>query len=110
MFVGECVRDQTPDSQEQEAKPNSREGKALLNLLKGMCLKHMDAPLAAEECFKSVLVSGPKLSYDTHLVPYTLLELALVYADTQRDQEAAQMLDQAKNYKDYSLQNRLHFR
>jgi len=97
--------------QEEEAKSNNREGICLLNLLKGMCLKHMGAPLAAEECFKSVLVSGHKLSYDAHLVPFTMVELALLtMQDTERHEEAAHMLDQAKNYKDYSLQSRLHFR
>jgi len=99
--------------QEEEAKHLDREGVCLVGLLKGMCLKHLGAPLAAEECFKSVLVAGGKLQADTHLVPFTTLELALLHLESgeqERRQEAARLLEQAKTYKDYSLQSRLHFR
>jgi len=98
--------------QEAEQGVQAKEARCLLLLLKGMCLKHLGAPLAAEECFKEVLVlgrSGGGLAHSNYLVPYTTLELALLLLETQ-SQEAGLLLEQAKNYKDYSLQSRLHFR
>ena len=88
------------------------EDECLLLLLKGVCLKYMSAPLAAEETFRSVLelVRSEPLKADKYLVPYATVELALLLLNTDT-QQAWDLLETAKNnYKDYSLQSRLHFR
>jgi len=94
-------------------EPFQLEDDCLLLLLKGMCLKYMSSPLAAEECFRQVLASGGQgqLKADKYLAPYATVELALLMIDTGDTQQAWQLLEVAKNsYKDYSLQSRLHFR
>ena len=91
------------------------EDDCLLLLLRGMCLKYMSAPLAAEECFRSVLEKTTKtqLQADKYILPYATVELALILMETSptsSSEEAWNLLETAKNYKDYSLQSRLHFR
>ena len=90
------------------------EDNCLLLLLKGMCLKYMSAPLAAEECFRSVLdkASREQLQADKYILPYATVELALILMDTPGSSadEIWSLLEAAKTYKDYSLQSRLHFR
>ena len=83
----------------------------LLLLLKGMCLKYMSAPLAAEECVRKVIANSGQLKVDKYLAPYATVELALLMIDSGDMAQAWQLLELAKNsYKDYSLQSRLHFR
>ena len=91
------------------------EDECLLLLLKGVCLKYMSAPLGAEETFRAVLEKTSKeaLKADKYLVPYATVELALLLLDNSGHdtEEAWALLEAAKNnYKDYSLQSRLHFR
>jgi len=90
------------------------EDECLLLLLRGMCLKYMSAPLAAEECFRNVIqkASHDQLQADKYLLPYATVELALILMEnsTNARDEAWELLETAKNYKDYSLQSRLHFR
>ena len=74
----------------------------------------MSAPLAAEETFRAMLdkTSAEPLKADRYLVPYATVELALLLlsSSNQDTEEAWSLLESAKNYKDYSLQSRLHFR
>lgn len=87
------------------------EDDCLLLLLKGMCLKYMSAPLAAEDCMRKVLAMAGQLKVDKYLAPYATVELALLMNDSGNTGEAWSLLELAKNnYKDYSLQSRLHFR
>jgi len=94
-------------------EPFQLEDDCLLLLLKGMCLKYMTAPLAAEECMRKVISGGgqSQLKADKYLVPYATVELALLLIDSGDMAQAWNLLELAKNnYKDYSLQSRLHFR
>ena len=62
---------------------------------------------------RKVLSKGcqSQLKVDKYLVPYATVELALLVMDTGDANQAWQLLELAKNnYKDYSLQSRLHFR
>lgn len=98
-----------------KARPEERmfqlEDECLLLVLKGVCLKYMSAPLAAEETFRLVLqkTSAEPLKADRYLLPYASVELALLLLQ-DNSQAAWELLETAKNYKDYSLQSRLHFR
>lgn len=83
----------------------------LLQLLKGLCLKHLGRFLQAELCFNQIIQSEKQLKYDHYLVPYTMYELGLLYKDKDDREKAIRFIEAAKNnYKDYSLESRLHFR
>ena len=88
------------------------ENSCLLLLLRGVCLRYMGAPLGAEDCLRQVIAAGPRLQADGYMAPYATVELALILLKTEeRREEAALLLETAKTqYKDYSLQSRLHFR
>jgi len=83
----------------------------LITLLKGMCLKFMNFPEQAEECFKFVINKQGQIIKDTYLIPYAQFELALKIKSDGQLSESLDLLEKTKNdYKDYMLQSRLHFR
>uniref|UniRef100_A0A672FPN6 Tetratricopeptide repeat protein 39B n=1 Tax=Salarias fasciatus TaxID=181472 RepID=A0A672FPN6_SALFA len=83
----------------------------LVQMLKGLCLKNLNRFLQAELCFTQVLSSESRIRYDHFLVPFTLYELGLLYKQQGDFTKAAAYMENAKNnYKDYSLESRLHFR
>ncbi|ELK29312.1 Tetratricopeptide repeat protein 39B [Myotis davidii] len=83
----------------------------LLKLLKGCCLKNLQRPLQAELCFSHVIQSEKLLKFDHYLVPFTLFELAFLYKSQGDIDKAFKALETARNnYKDYSMESRLHFR
>lgn len=87
------------------------DNRCLLNLLKGACLRQMNANLQAEECFKFVVDNGKKIKEDTFLVPFAIVELSLIEVDRLNYQKANYYLEDAKkNYTGYSLESRLHFK
>lgn len=83
----------------------------LVKLLKGLCLKYLGKVLEAEEYFSYIHLNEKKIKYDHYLIPNALLELALLYLEYDRKEEAAKLLEWAKqNYKNYSMESRTHFR
>uniref|UniRef100_A0A2K6GU12 Tetratricopeptide repeat protein 39B n=1 Tax=Propithecus coquereli TaxID=379532 RepID=A0A2K6GU12_PROCO len=89
----------------------SVDDECLVKLLKGCCLKSLQRPLQAELCFNHVVESEKLLRYDHYLVPFTLFELAFLYKSQGEIDKAIKALETARNnYKDYSLESRLHFR
>ncbi|XP_048826477.1 LOW QUALITY PROTEIN: tetratricopeptide repeat protein 39B [Brienomyrus brachyistius] len=83
----------------------------LVQMLKGLCLKHLGRLLQAELCFTQVLSIEKRIRYDHYLVPYTLYELGLLYKQQGDVAKAIRHIENAKlNYKDYSMESRLHFR
>ncbi|KAG5844927.1 hypothetical protein ANANG_G00133340 [Anguilla anguilla] len=83
----------------------------LVQMLKGLCLKHLGRLLQAELCFTQVLSSERRIRYDHYLVPFTLYELGLLYKQQGDVAKATRFIENAKlNYKDYSMESRLHFR
>uniref|UniRef100_A0A6Q2X6E4 Tetratricopeptide repeat protein 39B n=1 Tax=Esox lucius TaxID=8010 RepID=A0A6Q2X6E4_ESOLU len=83
----------------------------LVQMLKGLCLKHLGRLLQAELCFTQVLSSERRIRYDHYLIPFTLYELGLLYKQQGDFIKATQYIENAKlNYKDYSMESRLHFR
>ncbi|XP_028998801.1 tetratricopeptide repeat protein 39B [Betta splendens] len=83
----------------------------LVQMLKGLCLKHLGRLLQAELCFTQVLSSEARIRYDHYLVPFTLYELGLLYKQQGDFTKATAYIENAKtNYKDYSMESRLHFR
>ncbi|XP_049846348.1 tetratricopeptide repeat protein 39B-like isoform X1 [Schistocerca gregaria] len=87
------------------------DNKALVLLLKGTCLRLMNTPLQAEESLNIVLSLEKKIKEDLYLIPYAMVELALLYRSQNDLSRAAQLLEDAKkNYTGYSLESRLHFK
>uniref|UniRef100_A0A4W6DHM4 Tetratricopeptide repeat protein 39B n=1 Tax=Lates calcarifer TaxID=8187 RepID=A0A4W6DHM4_LATCA len=83
----------------------------LVQMLKGLCLKHLGRLLQAELCFTQVLSSESRIRYDHYLIPFTLYELGLLYKQQGDFAKATTYIENAKtNYKDYSMESRLHFR
>lgn len=83
----------------------------LVQMLKGLCLKHLGRLLQAELCFTQVLSSESRIRYDHYLIPFTLYELGLLYKQQGDFTKATAYIENAKmNYKDYSMESRLHFR
>ncbi|XP_030630393.1 tetratricopeptide repeat protein 39B [Chanos chanos] len=83
----------------------------LVQMLKGLCLKHLGRLLQAELCFTQVLASEKRIRYDHYLIPFTLYELGLLYKQQGDFRKATRYIEDAKlNYKDYSMESRLHFR
>uniref|UniRef100_A0A9J7X9T3 Tetratricopeptide repeat protein 39B n=1 Tax=Cyprinus carpio carpio TaxID=630221 RepID=A0A9J7X9T3_CYPCA len=83
----------------------------LVQMLKGLCLKHLGRLLQAELCFTQVLSSEKRIRYDHYLIPFTLYELGLLYKQQGDCVKAMRFIEDAKlNYKDYSMESRLHFR
>uniref|UniRef100_A0AAY3ZYM4 Tetratricopeptide repeat protein 39B n=1 Tax=Denticeps clupeoides TaxID=299321 RepID=A0AAY3ZYM4_9TELE len=79
-----CPSEYTPDDQ------------CLVQLLKGLCLKHLGRLLQAELCFSQVLASEKRIRYDHYLVPFTLYELGLLYKQQGDVAKATRFIEDAK--------------
>ncbi|KAM9687482.1 tetratricopeptide repeat protein 39A isoform 2-T2 [Trichechus inunguis] len=89
----------------------SVDDECLVKLLKGLCLKYLGCVHEAEENFRSISANEKKIKYDHYLIPNGLLELALLFMEQGRNEEAIKLLETAKqNYKNYSMESRTHFR
>ncbi|EHB17723.1 Tetratricopeptide repeat protein 39A [Heterocephalus glaber] len=89
----------------------SADDECLVKLLKGLCLKYLGRVQEAEENFRSISANEKKIKYDHYLIPNALLELALLFMEQGRNEEAIRLLESAKqNYKNYSMESRTHFR
>ncbi|XP_039770650.1 tetratricopeptide repeat protein 39A isoform X3 [Ornithorhynchus anatinus] len=99
----------------------STDDQCVVKLLKGLCLKYLGNVAGAEECFVAVRAAEKKIKYDHYLVPNALLELALLFLDQGRHEDAIKLLVSAnpppvalprfrQNYKNYSMESRTHFR
>lgn len=87
------------------------DNEALVLLLKGACLRQMKHPLQAQDCLKRVIELQKSIKEDTYLVPYAMVELALLIQDQGNIQLAITYLEDAKkNFASYLLESRLHFR
>lgn len=87
------------------------DNRALILLLQGACLRHMGSPLQALECLETVISLQKEIIEDTYLVPYAIVELALIEWSNGNKEKAILALEDAKrNYTGYSLESRLHFR
>ncbi|XP_006864567.1 PREDICTED: tetratricopeptide repeat protein 39B [Chrysochloris asiatica] len=97
--------------QKENLNEYSTDDECLVKLLKGCCLKNLQRPLQAELCFNHIIQSEKLLKYDHYLVPFTLFELAFLYKNQGDIDKAIKVLETARNnYKDYSMESRLHFR
>ncbi|KAJ3614056.1 hypothetical protein NHX12_017633 [Muraenolepis orangiensis] len=85
--------------------------RCVVQLLKGLCLRQLGSLDEAELCFNHIISSEDQIKHDDYLVPFTAYELGLVYKQRGDTDKAVELLEQIKvNYKDYSMESRLHFR
>ncbi|KAF1452653.1 Tetratricopeptide repeat protein 39B, partial [Spheniscus demersus] len=68
----------------------------MLQLLKGLCLKHLGRLMQAELCFSKVIQSEKQVKYDSYLVPFTLYELGLLYKQQDEREKAIRYIETAK--------------
>lgn len=85
--------------------------KAVLLLLKGVCLRHLNSPLQALEALETVISLQKQIAEDTYTVPFAVVEIGLLEWDQGNTEKAIAALEDArKNYTRYFLEARLHFR
>ncbi|XP_008315392.1 tetratricopeptide repeat protein 39B [Cynoglossus semilaevis] len=83
----------------------------VVQLLKGLCLRHLDRLNEAERCFNHVIASENNIKHESYLVPFTIYELGLLHKQKGDIQAAIKVIENVKmNYKDYNMESRLHFR
>ncbi|XP_075888352.1 tetratricopeptide repeat protein 39B-like [Nelusetta ayraudi] len=83
----------------------------VVQLLKGLCLRHLGRLVQAELCFNYVISCEKEIKHDSYLVPFTTYELGLLHKQKGDISTAIAVIENAKaNYKDYSMESRLHFR
>ncbi|XP_078799416.1 tetratricopeptide repeat protein 39B-like [Oryzias latipes] len=83
----------------------------VIQLLKGLCLRELGFLDRAEDCFNHVISSEKDIKYDNYLVPFTMYELGLLHKQTGDVNKAIAVMERVKmNYKNYSMESRLHFR
>uniref|UniRef100_A0A673W7G6 Tetratricopeptide repeat protein 39B n=1 Tax=Salmo trutta TaxID=8032 RepID=A0A673W7G6_SALTR len=83
----------------------------MVQMLKGLCLRHLGRLDQAQLCFTRVISSENGIKHDRYLVPYSMYELGLLYKQQGDLGKATTTIKNAKlNYKGYSMESRLHFR
>ncbi|XP_064782645.1 tetratricopeptide repeat protein 39B-like [Oncorhynchus masou masou] len=83
----------------------------MVQMLKGLCLRHLGHLDKAQLCFTHVISSENRIKHDCYLVPYSMYELGLLYKQQGDLGKATTTIENAKlNYKGYSMESRLHFR
>lgn len=84
---------------------------ALVNLLRGLCNRHLGEYAKAEECFIEVYELESRIEQDTWIVPHNLMELAIVKVELKQYDEAKKWIKLAKsNYTGYLHETIVHFR
>lgn len=62
-------------------------------------------------CLEESISLQKSIKEDTFIIPYAIVEIALIHIDQNRLDMAINFLEDAKkNYTGYSLESRLHFR
>ncbi|XP_012687139.2 tetratricopeptide repeat protein 39B-like isoform X2 [Clupea harengus] len=83
----------------------------VVQMLKGLCLRHLSRLPEAESCFTHVISNEKSIKYNDYLVPFAMYELGILYNQQGETKKAITYIENAKmNYKDYSMESRLHFR
>ncbi|XP_061685703.1 tetratricopeptide repeat protein 39B-like [Syngnathoides biaculeatus] len=107
----------TLEKAEEELKYDSNpsdyhlDDQCVVQLLKGLCLRQLGQLDQAMVCFNRVLSSESDLKHDNYLVPFTMYEMGLLHKQRGDIDKAVFMIESAKmDYKDYSMESRLHFR
>lgn len=74
------------------------DNKALVLLLKGACLRQMGSPLQALDCLENVIALQKEIVEDHYLVPYAIVELALIEWQNGNNEKAVLALEDVRYY------------
>lgn len=72
------------------------DNRAMLLLLKGACLRQMGSPLQALECLETTISLSKEIQEDHYIIPYAIVELALLEWDAGNNEKAILALEDAK--------------
>lgn len=72
------------------------DNRALLLLLKGACLRQLGIPLQGLECLEQAICLAKEIQEDSYIVPYAIVELALLEWDAGNNEKAILALEDAK--------------
>lgn len=72
------------------------DNKALILLLQGAVLRRMESPLQALECLEKVIAMQKEIIEDTYLIPYAIVELALIEWELGNREKAVLALEDAR--------------
>ncbi|XP_072239930.1 tetratricopeptide repeat protein 39B-like [Leuresthes tenuis] len=98
-------------SNDSAATEYQLDDQCVVQLLKGLCLRQLGRLDQAETYFNQVISRENDIKHDSYLVPYTMYELGLLHKQRGDINKAITVIENAKmNYKDYSMESRLHFR
>lgn len=83
---------------ESSMKPSKYDydNKALIYTLKGACLRHMGSPNQALDYFEKVIELQKHITEDNYLVPYSIVELAVIEWSFGNKEKAILALEDAK--------------
>ncbi|CAB3411270.1 unnamed protein product [Caenorhabditis bovis] len=82
----------------------------LYYFLKGVCLRHMKHYAQAEANLQKVIDNEQHIDAFTYLPPNATYEMALIRINEGFHTDGEKLLNVARSYKGYSLENKLHFR
>ncbi|KAI6196619.1 hypothetical protein M3Y94_01131000 [Aphelenchoides besseyi] len=82
----------------------------LYEFLRGTCFRILKEYEKADRCFSRVIANERTLTDHFYLVPNAVFEMAMIRADTKRQNDAIALLNKARSYRAYPLENKLHFR
>uniref|UniRef100_A0A8D3DAL0 Tetratricopeptide repeat protein 39B n=1 Tax=Scophthalmus maximus TaxID=52904 RepID=A0A8D3DAL0_SCOMX len=92
----------TLEKAEQQLKddPNPSEyhtdDECVVQLLKGLCLRHLGRLVQAELCFNHVISSENVIKHENYLVPFTMYELGLLHKQKGDFKTAVTVIENAK--------------
>lgn len=72
------------------------DNRALLLMLKGSCLRQMGSPLVGLECLEKAISLQKDIVDDNYIIPYSIVELALIEWETGNTDKAILALEDAK--------------
>uniref|UniRef100_A0A1I7SRJ3 TPR_REGION domain-containing protein n=1 Tax=Bursaphelenchus xylophilus TaxID=6326 RepID=A0A1I7SRJ3_BURXY len=83
---------------------------SVYEFLRGVCYRALGELEKAESCFFKVIQNEPRLTDNFYLVPNSTFELSQIRFAQNNLTEAEGLLNKVKQYKGYSLENKLLFR
>ncbi|EDV22324.1 uncharacterized protein TRIADDRAFT_28582, partial [Trichoplax adhaerens] len=80
-------------------------------LVQGVCFRYLEQEGEAVKCFVAIKEREDDIVLDHYVAAYSYVEWAMIYFSNGQYNQAKKKLEETKkNYKNYSLESRLHFR